>query len=243
MPKVSLTMQGPLALVRLDDGKANALQMEMFEQVGGALDALEREACRAVVLEGRAGYFSAGLDLKTLPNLEREPLRRTVRAFNELVARIALFPLPVVCAVSGHAIAGGAILALACDHRVGAAGAFHIGLSETVLGLPLPSCVLELVRQTLPASSFASAVLFGGLFEPEEAARLGLLHEVVAPEHVIERSRERALVASAVEPRAFALTKERLRAEALRGAMAKLDDELDSFLESGPFSASRGQRS
>ncbi|MEO8602403.1 MAG: crotonase/enoyl-CoA hydratase family protein, partial [bacterium] len=132
-----------LALITLDDGKANALSPAVVAAANAAFDRAEAEAVSAVVLSGRAGRFSAGFDLSVM-TAGLEALFSLVKSGAELALRLYLFPRPVVIACTGHALAAGAVLLCAADRRIGTAGEFKIGLNEVAIQLPLPVFALEL---------------------------------------------------------------------------------------------------
>src|SRR5207253_2771778 len=127
-----------VAQITLDDGKVNAMALAFFEGLNAALDRAERERPGAVVIAGRAGVFSAGLNLKLLPTLPPAELARTMVAFGRTMLRVFTFPIPTVAAVSGHAIAGGAMLASACDLRFMAGGPFRLHPNQVAIGPALP---------------------------------------------------------------------------------------------------------
>src|SRR6185503_13726107 len=127
-------------------GKVNAMAMPFFEGLNAALDRAEREKPGAVVVAGRPGYFSAGLNLKVLPTLAPDDFRRTMLTFGRTMLRVFTFPIPTVAAVTGHAIAGGAMLAFACDLRHVADGQFRIHLNEVAIGLTLPTWAIMLAQ-------------------------------------------------------------------------------------------------
>src|SRR5882724_5165267 len=106
--RISYAVDGNVARITLDDGKVNAMSLPFFEALGAALDRAERERPGAVIITGRPGVFSAGLDLKLLPTLGAAELRTTLITFARTMLRVFLFPIPTVAAVGGHAIAGGA---------------------------------------------------------------------------------------------------------------------------------------
>ena len=120
MKHVRVEQRGDVALVRIDRPPANALDLSLLDEGHGVLADLGAAEPGAVVLTGRDGFFSAGVDLKLVPTLDAAAQRAMVGGINRLFAGWYGFPRPVVCAVNGHAIAGGLILALCGDHRVGA---------------------------------------------------------------------------------------------------------------------------
>src|SRR5207247_9181060 len=115
-----------VAQITLDDGKVNAMALAFFEGLNAALDRAERERPGAVVIAGRAGVFSAGLDLKLLPTLPPAELARTVVAFGRILLRVFTLPSPTVAAVTGRPVCRGPVLAFACDLRFMAEGPFRL---------------------------------------------------------------------------------------------------------------------
>ncbi|MEM6708057.1 MAG: crotonase/enoyl-CoA hydratase family protein [Pseudomonadota bacterium] len=169
-----LTATG-IGVVTLDDGKANAVNHELLDELEQALDALEGTA-KAVVLAGRPGRFSAGFDLSVMRGGDSAAL---VQRGGRLLHRLYGFPLPIVAAVSGHALAMGALLCLASDTRIGVAGDFKLGLNETAIGMVLPDFGLILARERLQPHRLTEAIIQARVFGPEDAAGVGYLDRVV----------------------------------------------------------------
>jgi enoyl-CoA hydratase len=168
-----------LAVIRLAAGKANALNPRTLAALDHALDEVTGERARGVVLTGYDRFFSAGLDLVTLYAIERNAMDVFMGRFDDVMLRVFEFPRPVVAAVGGHAVAGGAVLALACDARVMGAQAGRFGLNEIRLGVPFPASALEIVRHAVPAGSIPEVLYEGELFEPRAALARGLVTDVV----------------------------------------------------------------
>jgi enoyl-CoA hydratase len=235
MSEWEIDRDGDVAILALDDGKANALLVPEFEGLEGALDAVERSSALAVVLTGRPGYFSAGLDLKALPMLSLDEKQRLVEAMGRAVLKLFLFPKPVVAAVSGHALGGGAMLALAADLRVFADGPYKFGLNEVQLGLFVPSYAVELARACVSPSRLTELVTHGRVLSPLEALSMHIAESVHAPEAVLAAALLRARGLAALSGPGYALTKRLVRgpgAEAsqknLPGELAELSRMLDS---------------
>jgi enoyl-CoA hydratase len=215
-----------VAEITLDDGKVNAMALAFFTGLGEALDRAERERVRAVVIAGRPGVFSAGLDLKVMPTLAPEDLRRTLLAFGRTMLRVFTFPVPTVAAVSGHAIAGGAILAFACDLRVVAEGPFRIHLNEVAIGLALPSWAIVLAESAIPPRRRTEAILHARAYSPDEAAERGIVDAVARPAGaVVEQARAAAAPLAALDQAAYAVSKARQRARAVEWANGLLETE------------------
>jgi enoyl-CoA hydratase len=181
---------GGIALLRMDDGKANAIQDRFLARLNRALD--DAAGAPAIVLTGARRIFSAGLDLPVLSSFSRGAMADLMRDFHATMLRLFLWPAPVVCAVNGHAYAGGCVLAMQGDRRIMADGEGKIGINEVRLGLPLPAIVVETFRARLAPGALASAALEGRLYAPREAAEAGLVDEVVSAEALEGRAVEAA---------------------------------------------------
>ncbi len=212
--------RGPLALVRMRAGKANAIGPAFLDALGRLLDGLLAAPPGAVVLTGEGRAFSAGLDLPALIDLPPAALKDFIQHFADTMLRVFTLPFPVVAAVNGHAVAGGCVLALQADQRLMAQGEGRFGLNEVRLGIGLPVAVVETLRCQLPVPSLFPVTAEGGLFTPEEALQLGLLHAVVPAEALLDRALERATALAAVPARAFAQVKASLRRPALANIQA-----------------------
>lgn len=211
-----------IAMVRIDDGKVNAFGVAAFAELDRVLDACADD--RAVVLCGRPGVFTAGLDRAVLDAPADEVARLAV-ALTHSTMRLWLEPRPVVAAVTGHAIAAGTILAMACDHAVAADGDYRWGLNETAIGLLLPQWVVDLARANLRADWVDRLVLPGRLVDPGTAVEVGYADELAEPDAVVGRARDRAVELAALPRVVYAANKRRLRGVAADAALAALEVE------------------
>ncbi len=219
-----------VAQITLDDGKVNAMALAFFEGLNAALDRAERERPGAVVIAGRAGVFSAGLDLKLLPTLPPAELARTMVAFGRIMLRVFTFPIPTVAAVTGHAIAGGAMLAFACDLRFMAEGPFRLHLNEVAIGLALPTWAIVLAQAAIPPRRHTEAILHARAFSPEEAFERHIVHGVARPaERVVEEARAAAAPLAALDQKAYAISKSRHRAMVVKWAVEQLEAEIGAL--------------
>ena len=212
---LAIEMRGEVAVLRLEHGKANALDLELLEALAARLVEVEGSAARALVLTGAGTIFSAGVDLFRLLDAGRGYLDRFLPGLDAALRRLYAFPRPAVAAVNGHAIAGGCILALACDRRLMAAGPGRIGVPELLVGVPFPPLPLEIVRAALAPPAAQEAIATGRTYTAEEALARGLADELVPPEDLLDRACQAAAELGAVPPRAYALTKAQLRAPVL----------------------------
>jgi enoyl-CoA hydratase len=217
---LDFSQRGDVALLSLDDGKANALSHAFVDAIHEGLDRSEKEA-KAVVITGRPGVFSAGFDLKEFEKGEDATLALVDKGARMLL-RIFSHPQPVVVACSGHAIAAGAFMLLAADTRIGAQGEFKIGLNETAIGMSLPVFGLELAKSRLSKRAQTAAVIQATLYGPEEAQTVGCLDELVSPEEVVDTALQRASALAEYPGEAYAANKIGIRAEAIEAIRESL---------------------
>jgi enoyl-CoA hydratase len=210
MTFVTSDQRGPVRLVTVDRPPANAMHIALLEELSGVLEELTVDPPAAVVISGRPGCFSAGADLKAVPGYGPEDQRRMVRGINRMASLTYGLRCPVLAAVTGHAIAGGMVLALCADYRVAAIEGRY-GLTEVKVGVPYPQAAIAVVRAELPPPATRTLALTGRLTDAEECLRLGLFDEVVAPARVVDRTLEVAAELSALSADTYARTKEGLR--------------------------------
>ena len=223
---VAYTRREGIAEIVLDDGKVNAMSSAFFAGLNAALDRAAGDDSGAVVVAGRGGYLSAGLNIKLLPTLPPDELTRTLVTFGRTLLRLWTFPLPTVAAVTGHAVAGGAVLAFACDRRFVADGPFRIQMNETAIGLTLPSWAIAICEAAMPARCHNEALLHAKPYTPAEALASGMIDDVVAPDDVVARARTAAAALTALDRTAYAMTKQRLRSRAVAWAEQHLEAEM-----------------
>ena len=224
----SFEIDDGVAVLRLDDGKANAVVYGTLEAIDSALAAAEQDA-GAFVIAGREGRFSAGFDLSVIGE-GPEAARALVAAGARTAARLYGAPVPVVAACTGHALAFGAIMLLSSDVRIGADVEAKIGLTEVSIGMPLPIFAVELARDRLSPRHFTAATSLATVFSPHGAAEAGYLDEVVAAGELHDAAMERAgQLASYVRRSAFGLTRKTTRQATIDHILSTLDDDLKSF--------------
>ena len=203
------TLQGDVALVGLDDGKANAVGHDFIDAVEGALDRALQDAA-AVVVSGRPGVFSAGFDLKEMAKGEQERTALVGRGA-QMLLRVFCHPQPIVAACTGHGIAAGALLLLASDRRIGTGGDFKVGLNETAIGMALPQFGLELAKARLSRRHLTRAVIEGHLYAPEGALDAGYLDQLVDADAVVTAAVDQAAGLAELPGESFAANKLGLR--------------------------------
>lgn len=211
---VQYSLRDSVAVLMMDDGKANALSPNMIAALDSCLDKAEGEA-GAVLLLGRENRLSAGFDLSVMTK-SVDDMRQLVLSGAELLLRLYLFPRPVVLGCTGHALAAGALLLLAADRRIGAQGAFKIGLNEVSIQMPLPKFGVELARDRLLKNQFTAATTQATIYDPESARAAGYLDQVVAPAELHEVAFADTKRLAALPNPAFQLTKQRERGATVR---------------------------
>ena len=217
--------------LRLAHRKASAMDIELCDGVRGVVEeAAADDAVRALILTGTGSIFSAGVDLPRMVESGPSYVQPFVESLDAVLRALFLFPKPAVAAINGHAIAGGAIMAFACDYRLMCAG--RIGVPELLVGVPFPPLALEIVRFVVPRQSLQSMLYLGRTIEADEAHRIGIIDEVVAADSLAARAHVIAgqLGAIAVEP--FRITKRQVRAPFLHDAAriaSTSADEVDAI--------------
>ena len=210
---------GAVAVLRIEHGRVNALDLELLE----ALTAAVTGSDRALVITGTGSAFSAGVDLRRILDGGERYTEDFLTALSRMFRAVFDHPRPTVAAVNGHAIAGGCVLALACDVRLMSGG--RIGLAELAVGVPFPTAALEIVRHAL--GSRAGSVLLGAeTVGHEQALALGMVDELAEPDELLPRAVALATELAARSPEAYRLAKFRLHRpadEAIEATTAEED--------------------
>ncbi len=209
--QVSLREHGDgVVVVTADRPPANAMDVGLLGDLNEAFAQLASDPPRAVVLAGRPGFFSAGADLKLVGSYGPEDQRQMVGAINAMALGVYELPCPVVGAITGHAIAGGLVLALCTDIRI-ASSAGRYGLTEVKVGIPYPQAAIGVVAAELAPHAARLLALGNELLTAAECQHLGVFDEVVEPDAVIERALELAGGLAAFPREVYARTKHDLR--------------------------------
>lgn len=198
-----------IATLTLSNGKVNAISPDVISAFNSALDqALSDRA--VVVITGQPGILSAGYDLKVMTSSPQNAIA-LVSAGSTLARRLLAHPFPIVVACTGHAVAKGAFLLLSGDYRIGVEGAFHIGLNEVQIGMPMHHAGIELARDRLRRSAFQRSVVCAEMFDPAGAMAAGFLDEVVPAQQLAEAALQAAKRLQKLNMKAHALTKLKVR--------------------------------
>jgi enoyl-CoA hydratase len=202
-----------------DRPPVNAMNLELLDELVTTVEQLATDVPAALVLAGRPGAFSAGLDLKAVPGYEPDERKRMVEGINRMALGVYGLPCPVVCAITGHAIAGGFVLAVCGDHRVASSDGRY-GLTEVKVGVPYPQGAIGVVRAELTTAAARILVLGNRLVDAGECLRLGAFDEVAEPDAVVDRAVEVARELAELPADVYARTKAELRADTLTALRA-----------------------
>jgi len=206
MPKVSLETYDAVAVLRLDNGVTNAIGPELVDDLAGALHQAKEEF-KGLILAGGSKFFSIGFDLPALLQLDRPAMSDFYFKFNQTVLDLYTVPLPSVCAIAGHAIAGGTIFALTADFRFASAGRKLMGLNEVKIGVPVPYLADLMLRQIVGDRAATELNYRGEFVEAEQAQKIGLLDAVYAPEELDRKAIEKVADLAALPRYGFNLIK------------------------------------
>ena len=232
---VSIEHRGHVALVKLDRGVTNALNLEIIDTLAKAVREVKRDSdVRSVVLgSANEKFFCIGFDIPQLFELDRESFRRFFQAFNQTCLELYSLPKPAVAAVSGHAIAGGCILALCCDYRFIAAGHKLMGLNEVKLGVPVPYLADCVLRQLVGVRKAREIMDLGELYAPETSLQLGMVDRVLPLDEVLSQAIEQAELLGGMPAEAMAMHKdnrvESVKSQVLKGQEAREQAFLDCW--------------
>lgn len=208
---VTVTEHDTHLQLAMDDGKANAMSFAMFDALNAGLDQAEA-AGKVVLISGRPGKFSAGFDLSVMGQ-GGEATMKLLRQGADFALRLMRFDTPVVLAVSGHALAMGALTCLSADYRIGIEGEFKLGLNEAAIGMTLPWFGIELARARLAREHFDQAVGLARIYDPASAVTAGFLDEVVAPDALEAHATALAQGVASLDMKAHRNVKLRIREE------------------------------
>lgn len=221
---VTCTIVDDVAVLRIDDGKVNVVSHRVIELLHTGLDRARAEAT-AVAIIGRPGKLSAGFDLAEM-TAGVAHAQALVGAGGRLLMRIYGHPQAVVVGVTGHAIAAGALLALACDTRIGSDGPAKLGLNETAIGMGLPHYAVELAQARLSAAHLIRSAVQAEMYDSAGAVAAGYLDRVVPAADVESEAIGEARRLGAFSARAYSHTKLALHQAMIDRVLDRLDDDM-----------------
>ena len=202
---------GEVLELRLERPPVNALDPALVHALHDAIRTAPAEGAKALTLSGMPGMFSAGLDVAALLELDRAGMGRFWDGFFSLLRAIAVSPIPVCCAITGHSPAGGAVMSIFCDYRIAAQGKFKIGLNEVQVGLPVPRVILAGLKRIVGERQTERMAVRGLLVSPDEALASGLVDQVLPPEQVVPAAVAWGHAVLKLPPKAMHITRGVLR--------------------------------
>ncbi len=216
MERINIEVRESVAVLRLTNGVTNAISPELVKDLAIAIIQIRNEF-QGMVFAGGSRFFSIGLNLPELLQLDRKLMTEFWYDFDQVVFNLFTLPVPTACAIAGHAIAGGTILALTCDFRLATSEKKLLGLNEIKLGIPVPYLADLILRQTV-GDRFATELLYRGNFiDTDKALEMGLVDEIQQNENLEERAVERIIeIANHLQPGFAAIKSNRLEAVRLR---------------------------
>ena len=220
---VSYEISESVATITLDDGKVNVLGPDMQASINEALDRAEKDSAKAVVITGNQRVFSGGFDLAVFQSGDAKAALGMLAGGFELSKRCLTFPVPVIMAATGPAIAMGSFLLLSGDHRVGQPKS-RCQAIEVAIGMTIPISAIEIMRQRLTPAAFERGCSLAATFAGDEALAAGWLDEIVEADRVLARAQEvAAQAASTLHAGAHLATKLKARESALKAIQAGID--------------------
>lgn len=215
-----------IAVITLNDGKANVMNMAMLEGIRHAFDRAGQDNAPVILKSGIVGVFSAGFDLNVFKSGDKKALTGLVGTGALLAVRILEHPLPVLGIQAGHTFPMGAFLLLACDLRIGVQGPFKIGLNEVAIGITPPEFAIELVRSRLHPSWLYRTVVLGEMFDPEDALKAGFVDRVIDPEDIDQAISQFINLTRHIDLPSHSLAKKKLRANSIARIRAAIEAEM-----------------
>jgi len=218
---VTIKKEDDISIITLDDGKANVFSSEMSNQLNACLDQVDTES-GCLIITGRDGMFSAGLDLKVIQSGDVDRVVEMSSSAFKLLARIFSFPRPVIAACSGHGIALGTFLICCCDYRIGIKGDYMLGANEMRTNMVIPTPILELIKFRVNDSHKYRAVLGAEMYNFNQAQEAGLIDDVVEIDNLMTVAKDKAKDLATMGHPSYTMTKELFIAE----PMAKINEAL-----------------
>lgn len=232
MDFVKVSVEQRISHIYLDRGKPNALHQQMIEELRQVInEAGENPAVEGVILHGKEGFFSAGLDLVALYEYNEDEVRRFWHTFLDFVGTLVAFDKPAVAAISGHSPAGGCVLALCCDYRIMAQGDYVIGLNEIPVGIIVPESIFQLYGFWLGQAKAYRYLLEGKLLNPQGALENGLVDEVVDAKSIRTAAERQIEKYTQYERNAWRLSKRNMRQSLISHFEADQTDAIESLLK------------
>ena len=232
MNTLKTTVKDKVALVALDRGKSNAINTEMVAELRQTIKSIESNpAIGGIILTGKDGFFSAGLDLIELYDYDDYAIKEFWNNFLSLTAEMLAFKKPLVAAISGHSPAGGCVLALCADYRIMSEGRYIIGLNEVLVGLIAPENIFQMYAFWLGNARAYQFLLEGKLMQADEALQVGLVDELVKPDQLITAAEQKMKKYTQLDWSIWQQSKVNMRRDLLKKVNVNHDETLQALLK------------
>lgn len=220
---LSCTITDGIARISTDDGKANVMTNEWLTDFSRSLDTVCASNAKVLLMSGRPKFFSAGLDAKAIVQMDAAALEKQLRFFGQVALKLLGLPVPTLAVVTGHAIAGGFIMASACDYRVGLNGPYKYQLSEIAIGIAIPNWLPAIFEASLSKAAFESVALSARVLSPQDMYDNGFLTGLDA-DSAAQTERAEALAAQLAQlsTQAYAGSKTMMRGARIKQALINL---------------------
>ena len=232
MSFIRISKDDGVSIVTLSRGKVNALNEVMVEQINGCLEDLENDqAVKAVILTGQGRFFSFGFDIPEFLSYSKESFVGFLTKFTNLYTYMFLFPKPIVAALNGHTIAGGCMLATACDYRIMVSGKARISLNEIGFGSSVFAGNVEMLKFQVGQKNAETILYSGAMYSAGEATQLGLVDQISSEESLVDKARKVAQDFARKDNAAFKSIKGLLRRPVAEEMTKREKDSIQEFAE------------
>jgi 3,2-trans-enoyl-CoA isomerase len=229
---ISVSMKDGIATVTLSRGKVNALNEPLIEQLNICFADIETDrSVRSVILTGQGKFFSFGFDIPEFLSYPKESFTRYLKKFTDLYTSLFLFSKPIVAALNGHTIAGGCMLALACDTRTMVSEKAKISLNEINFGSSVFAGSVEMLKFCVGSKNAETILYSGAMYSAEEAIRLGLIDRISSPEDLMDDARKAALDLAGKDGSSFKSLKGLLRKPVAEEMVNREKDSIREFVD------------
>ncbi len=233
MSKMKYKIENNIARITIDDGKANAMNPEFFKELNDAMDLSLNDDAGVLIIQGRTDFFSAGLDLKYVSNAPIDERKNFLRQFGYTLLKVFSLPIPTIAACTGHAIAGGAMLAFACDLIYGIdAPQYRVHMNEVAAGIaPIPSWMLLIGNSCISKQYQTEFLLHSKLYSPKEACEKEIFNDVFSnADDMISHTNKKAEELLGLSRKAYAISKDRMWRKGIKEAMDRSERDLEDAI-------------